>query len=112
MPGTIADAWGYAKSVDYPVMLKGATGNRLYERTGKTMVFVYSETELLEQYQLLQDPERPNIMIQEVIPGDEGPVFIFNGYFDRNSDWLVGYTGRKIRQFPVQVSCALLRECC
>lgn len=112
LPTTLAEAESYASSVSYPVVLKGAMGNRLYERTGKKMVFVNSAEELLEQYRELQDPERPNLMIQEVIPGGDDQVYIFNGYFDRNSECLVGYTGRKIRQFPIHVGCASLGECC
>lgn len=112
LPATLAEASDYARSADYPVMLKGAMGNRLYERTGKKMVVVGSESELLEQYELLQDPERPNLMIQELIPGDDDQVYIFNGYFDHNSDCLAAYTGRKIRQFPIHVGCASLGECC
>jgi predicted ATP-grasp superfamily ATP-dependent carboligase len=112
LPRTLEEAKAYAATASYPVMLKGAMGNRLYARTGKKMVFVHSAAELLEQYQLLQDPDQPNLMIQEVIPGGDDEVYIFNGYFDRNSDCLVGYTGRKIRQFPVHVGCASLGECC
>jgi predicted ATP-grasp superfamily ATP-dependent carboligase len=112
LPRTLEEAKAYAATASYPVMLKGAMGNRLYARTGKKMVFVHGAAELLEQYQLLQDPDQPNLMIQEVIPGGDDEVYIFNGYFDRNSDCLIGYTGRKIRQFPVHVGCASLGECC
>lgn len=112
LPTTLEETKVYAERASYPVMLKGAMGNRLYARTGKKMVFVHSKAELLEQYQLLQDPDQPNLMIQEVIPGGDDEVYIFNGYFDQNSDCLVGYTGRKIRQFPVHVGCASLGECC
>ena len=37
-------------------------------------------------------------MIQEFIPGDD---WMFDGYFDRNSQCIFGVTGRKIRRFPV-----------
>jgi len=112
LPRTYDEAEAYSRSVRYPVVLKGAMGNRLYQQTGKKMVFVDSEEELLRQYRELQDSERPNLMIQEVIPGGDDQVFIFNGYFDAGSDCLVGYTGRKIRQFPVHIGCASLGECC
>jgi predicted ATP-grasp superfamily ATP-dependent carboligase len=93
-------------------MLKGAMGNRLYERTGKKMVVVHDATELVAQFEALHDPETPNLMVQELIPGGDDQAYIFNGYFDANSDCLAGYTGRKIRQFPVHVGCASLGECC
>jgi D-aspartate ligase len=112
LPTTLEETRAYAEKVGYPVMLKGAMGNRLYARTGKKMVFAHDPGELLAQYELLQDPEQPNLMIQELIPGGDDEVYIFNGYFDKNSDCLVGYTGRKIRQYPVHVGCASLGECC
>lgn len=112
LPKTFEEAESYARNVEYPVVLKGAMGNRLYEQTGKKMVFVHSLDELLMQYEKLEDPERPNLMIQEVIPGDDDQVYIFNGYFNADSDCLIGYTGRKIRQYPVHVGCASLGECC
>lgn len=112
LPTTLGEAQNYAQSMNYPAMLKGAMGNRLYERTGKKMVVVESANELLEQYKLLQDPDVPNLMIQELIPGGDDQVYIFNGYFNAKSDCLAAFTGRKIRQYPVHVGCASLGECC
>ena len=112
LPTTLEETEAYAASVAFPVMLKGAMGNRLYARTGKKMVLAHDQKDLLTQYQLLQDPEQPNLMIQELIPGGDDEVYIFNGYFNAESDCVVGYTGRKIRQFPVHVGCASLGECC
>jgi predicted ATP-grasp superfamily ATP-dependent carboligase len=112
LPRSLDEARDCSKRVRYPVMLKGAMGNRLYERTRKKMVVVNDADELVAQYQLLQDPLAPNLMVQELIPGGDDEVYIFNGYFDAKSDCLAGYTGRKIRQFPVHVGCASLGECC
>jgi predicted ATP-grasp superfamily ATP-dependent carboligase len=53
----------------------------------------------------------PNLMLQEYIPGDDDQIYIFNGYFDRQSRCLAGFTGHKIRQFPVHVGCASLGVC-
>lgn len=112
LPASLHEAEECSESVSYPVMLKGAMGNRLYERTGKKMVIVENAAQLIEQYRLLQDPDAPNLMIQELIPGGDDQVYIFNGYFNRDSDCLCAYTGRKIRQFPIHVGCASLGECC
>ncbi len=106
------DAERCAKGVNYPVMLKGVMGNRLYERTGKKMVVVHNSAEFLEQFRELHDPDMPNLMAQELIPGDDDQVYIFNGYFDAQSNCLAAFTGRKIRQFPIHVGCASLGECC
>ena len=49
----------------FPVMLKGIDGARLAARTGTKMVIVRSEQELLAQYERLEDPACPNLMLQE-----------------------------------------------
>ena len=40
----------------------------------------------------------PNVIAQEYIPGSSETVWIFNGYFDRESRCLSAFTGQKIRQ--------------
>lgn len=110
-PQKIEDVLAYAESGRFPVMLKGIYGNRLQQRTRKKMAIVQTPRELIDAYRSMEDPESPNLMIQELIPGGDDQVYIFNGYFDRQSECLVGYTGYKVRQFPVHVGCASLGEC-
>ena len=75
------------------------------------MEIVDTPRALIDAYRRLEDPEAPNLMIQELIPGADDQVYIFNGYFNAQSDCLVGFTGYKVRQFPVHVGCASLGEC-
>jgi predicted ATP-grasp superfamily ATP-dependent carboligase len=110
LPRNPAEALRYAETAKYPVMLKGAMGNKLFERTGKKMVVVNDAKELMQWYGELEDPREPNLMIQELIPGGDDEVYIFNGYFDSSSRCLAAFTGRKIRQYPVHVGCASLGE--
>lgn len=91
-----------------PVVLKAIDGTRLFRRTGKKMVIVHTADELVRQYRELDEPGFPNLMLQEYIPGDDDQIYIFNGYFNRGSECLAGFTGHKIRQFPVHVGCASL----
>jgi predicted ATP-grasp superfamily ATP-dependent carboligase len=110
-PKNIDDVVAYAGDVTLPVMLKGIHGNRLQLRTGKKMVIVHSKKELIENYKLLEDPHLPNLMIQEYIPGGDDQIYIFNGYFNEQSDCLAAFTGHKIRQYPIHVGCASLGIC-
>jgi predicted ATP-grasp superfamily ATP-dependent carboligase len=109
-PQRLEDVLAYADGGSFPVMLKGIYGNRLHDRTRKKMEIVQSPQELIDAYQRMEDPDLPNLMIQELIPGWDDQVYIFNGYFNRRSECLVAFTGRKIRQFPVHVGCASLGE--
>jgi D-aspartate ligase len=110
-PKSLEDVKALLPKVTFPVMLKGIYGNRLQTRTRKKMVIVHSSGELIENYSAMEDPEAPNLMFQEYIPGDDDQIYIFNGYFDRSSRCLAGFTGHKIRQFPVHVGCASLGVC-
>jgi D-aspartate ligase len=110
-PRRIEDVMEYAEHGAFPVMLKGIYGNRLVVRTLKKMVLVHSPEELLREYREMEDPEAPNLMLQEYIPGGDDQVYIFNGYFNEQSDCLLGFTGYKVRQFPVHIGCASLGEC-
>lgn len=91
---------GMLDTIRFPLVLKAIDGARLQERTGKTMVIVRSVAELLEHYDSMEEPGNPNLMLQEYIPGGEDSVWMFNGYFDRDSHCLAGFTGKKIRQTP------------
>ena len=110
-PRCLDDVLEYAETGSLPVMLKGIYGNRLQMRTRKKMLIVHSREELIQAYKEMEDPESPNLMLQEYIPGDDDQVYIFNGYFNRESDCLFGLTGHKIRQFPIHVGCASLGVC-
>ena len=104
------DVLAYMEEAKFPVMLKGIYGNRLAARTGKKMVLVNDREQLLSEYEALEEPSDPNVMVQEYIPGWDDQIYIFNGYFDENSECLAGFTGRKIRQYPIHVGCASLGE--
>jgi len=110
-PKNVGDVRAYLEHAKFPVMLKAIFGNRLQQRTGKKMVLVHTAEELLSNYKWLEDPREPNLMLQEAIPGGDDQVYIFNGYFDKNSQCLTPFTGHKIRQFPIHVGCASLGAC-
>jgi predicted ATP-grasp superfamily ATP-dependent carboligase len=90
----------FARVVRYPVVLKGIDSWLLQQRTGVRMAIVESHDELLREYERLDTPGEPNLMLQEYIPGGPESVWMFNGYFDETSACLFGVTGRKLRQFP------------
>lgn len=110
-PRNLEDVLAYAQTGTFPIMLKGIHGSRLQARAHKPMVIVNSPDELLDAYRRMEDPLSPNLMIQELIPGADDQVYIFNGYFNDRSECLVGFTGFKVRQYPVHIGCASLGEC-
>ncbi len=111
IPTSIEDVRAYASGATFPVMLKGIDGARLRVRTGHKMVIVEEPAELERLYAEMEDPSDPNLMLQEYIPGGDDDIWMFNGYFDADSECLVGFTGRKIRQTPIHTGATSLGVC-
>jgi D-aspartate ligase len=109
-PLSLGDVEEYVKDAVFPVVLK-----ELFRggspRVGKRMFVTRTKAELLRFYSECEDPSNPNFMLQEYIPGGDDSIWMFNGYFDENSDCLFGMTGRKIRQSPVHTGVTSLGVC-
>ena len=110
-PQSSADLEQMAEEVEYPIMFKAIRGDRMERRAGIRMAPAHDPREVRALYRRCEDPDEPNVMLQELIPGDDDQVYIFNGYFDARSHCLSAFTGRKIRQFPVHKGSASLGEC-
>lgn len=110
-PDSLEDVRRFAETATFPVMLKASDGLRLQARTGRKMVIARSAEALVDWYQQLEDPAHPVLMLQEYIPGEDDTIWMFDGYFDRNSDCVFGVTGRKLRQFPVHTGATSLGIC-
>ncbi len=59
----------------------------------------------------METPTLHNVMLQEYIPGTPETVWMFNGYFDDQSECKVGFTGKKIRQSPPYTGATTLGVC-
>ena len=110
-PKTRAEVVEFANCARFPVMVKGIDGTRLCARTGKKMVVANSPSELLRSFDTLGDPEQPNLMLQEFIPYAEGSRWMFDGYFNKGSECIAGFTGQKLRQCPIDTGYTTLGVC-
>jgi predicted ATP-grasp superfamily ATP-dependent carboligase len=89
-------------------MVKAATDERVRANLGRTKFVVRDRHELLELYAKAEDHGASDLMLQELIPGED---WMFDGYFDQASRCLFGVTGKKIRRFPVQTGVTSLGVC-
>ena len=105
------DVLEFLETAAFPIMLKGIDGNRLAERSGHRMYIVGSKSELLKRYDSVEDPEHPNLMLQEYIPGNDDAVCGLEGYFNEFSDCAFAVTGRKLRQWPAYQGVTTLGIC-
>jgi predicted ATP-grasp superfamily ATP-dependent carboligase len=108
IPRSMEDVRQFLETAVFPVMVKATDADRLRRRTGGTKFLIHSPGEMLELYRKAEDGEGPNLLIQEFIPGED---WMFDGYFDENSDCLFGVTGKKIRRFPVDTGVTSLGIC-
>ena len=111
-PQCRADVETLLETAALPVMLKALDYN-LLQRTfsGDGKQIATSRDEVLLKYDQMQNPEQPNLVLQEYIPGGEDTIWMFNGYFNRDSECLFGMTGQKIRQSPVYTGSTCLGVC-
>lgn len=85
----------------FPVVVKSMNPVTLRRRPGaESVAIARSPRELLDLYDRSELPDEPNLMLQEYVPGGPESVWMFNGYFDADSECLVSFTGRKLRQHP------------
>jgi D-aspartate ligase len=98
------------KQVNLPIIIKGI---RMQAASGgKTKkLLVRTRQQLLSLYDLVGDATVWDMIAQEYIPGGEDNVWMFNGYFNRESECLLGFTGRKLRQCPAYTGVTSLGVC-
>jgi D-aspartate ligase len=75
------------------------------------VVIARDRDELFRAYWLMESPKGSNVMLQEYIPGTPESVWMFNGYFDEESECKFGFTGKKVRQSPPYTGVTTLGVC-
>ncbi len=104
-PRSRSDVLQYLQTARLPVLLKP-----MYSDVSR-MVLVHTESELLSCYDAMHNPAKPNLMLQEYIPGGDEMTWTFNGYFERSGECNVAFTGRKLRNYPAYFGQASLGVC-
>jgi predicted ATP-grasp superfamily ATP-dependent carboligase len=109
-PASEAELLQYAERGAFPTVLKCINAGDAPPGAPRVAI-VESRDQLLAAYRAMESPARPNLMIQEYVPGKPETIWMFNGYFDRHSHCLVGFTGKKIRQTPPYTGATTLGVC-
>jgi predicted ATP-grasp superfamily ATP-dependent carboligase len=105
-PQSRKDISDFIEKSAFPIVAKAIHGWQWRGRGGNTII-INTPRELFERY----EAAHPNLILQEYIPGGDGADWMFNGYFDKKSKCLFGYTGRKIRQWPLRGGITTLGLC-
>lgn len=103
----------FGKSAAFPLMVKPVDNREFQDFPGAGKAIVANAAELLDVFDRLSrdGAQRPELVLQEYIPGGAESVWMFNGYFDRQSTCLFGVTAKKLRQYPPYVGQTSLGIC-
>lgn len=109
-PQSQAEVLEHAQRGDFPTVLKCINAGDAPPSAPRVAI-VEDREQLLGAYREMESPDAPNLMIQEYVPGTPETIWMFNGYFDRQSQCKVGFTGKKIRQTPPYTGATTLGVC-
>ena len=100
-----------AEAMSYPCMLKPPYKNPEWLKHAEKVIKVDSPASLIETFNRMK-PYADLIILQQWVEGDDTALFSMNGYFNRDSEPLVTFIARKIRQWPIEtgVSCLSIEE--
>jgi D-aspartate ligase len=103
----------FGKTATFPLMVKPVDNREFQDFPGAGKAIVADPAELVTVFDRLSrnGAQRPELVLQEYIPGGAESVWMFNGYFDRDSTCLFGVTGKKLRQYPPYVGQTSLGVC-
>jgi len=79
VPRSLEDVDSYGRSVEYPCLLKPSQGHLFTARFGTKMFVAASYEQLIRQYRQAQDAGL-EVMLQEIIPGEDSRVVNYNAY--------------------------------
>jgi D-aspartate ligase len=97
LPTSIDQVREFIGRATFPVVVKAAEHSRRLNN-GKSSVIVQSPEELLALCGAADFCRLPNMILQEYIPGDD---WVFHGYRNPKTDCFVGFTGKKLRSYPI-----------
>jgi len=107
-PRCLDDVLNFLHTAPFPIILKQIISWPPMSCEG---LLVHNERELVDTYEALKASEKQNLLLQEYIPGGDDSQWLFTGYFDERSNCLAGFTGRRIRQWPIHAGVTTLGVC-
>lgn len=98
VPQSVEDVENYSKKVDFPCLVKPSQSHLFYAHFKRKMFPVNNADEMMSIYQQATEVGL-EVMLQEIIPGDDADVVNYNAYF-WNGKPLVEFTSEHIRNAP------------
>jgi D-aspartate ligase len=105
-----ADLVAAARELRFPLLVKSAYSKPGGRGADAGKIRADNPTRLARAYARLSNYD-PRLIVQEYIAGDCDRIALYNSYFDAASRPIAVFTGRKLRQYPIQYGTACLSEC-
>ena len=100
-PKHVEDAAAHSEELGFPVVAKRIDGwLPSADHRAPSVHIARDAGDLRRACSRMRAPDGGNVMLQEFLPGSPRSVWMFNGYFGRDSQALIAFTGRKLRQHP------------
>lgn len=97
-PKNLEEVKAYAEQVDFPCLVKPSQSHLFFDHFKRKMFTVENEEELVSVYNQCVEAGL-EVMLQEIIPGDDINVVNYNAYFWEGEP-LVEFTAQHIRNAP------------
>ena len=94
------DVEDFSHSVEFPCLVKPSQSHLFFARFGRKMVPVSDRDEMIRYY-LQAEEAGLEVVLQEIIPGDDEQVVNYNSYF-RDGLPIAEFTAQHIRKAPPQ----------
>jgi predicted ATP-grasp superfamily ATP-dependent carboligase len=98
VPSSLDEAAGFVRSIGFPSLLKPCVGHRFFELFRKKMIVLRDHKDLEQAYRLAETAG-VEMMVQELIPGDDNHGANYNSFF-RNGHAVCEFTADKVRLSP------------
>jgi predicted ATP-grasp superfamily ATP-dependent carboligase len=108
-PQSRQDVLEFVQGTQFPVIVKGEFGEFQQRKNHLARIAIVPTAKDLLKICDLNAETR--LILQEYIPGGDDSIWMFNGYFNSQSQCLFGATGKKLRQFPPHRGSTCLGVC-
>lgn len=109
-PENIEDTILTSRVMTYPCILKPIHSHVWQKRLRGQKVFkISSADELIETYKKVTEFNK-EVMVQEIIQGKDDRIYLCATYFNKDAEPLAIFTGRALRQYPIEFGTKSLAE--
>lgn len=96
-----------AREMPYPCIIKPALSHKFVKVFRQKCLFAGSSEELNVALNTARG-SRLEVMVQEIIPGFDDQMYVFDVYVDREGSPTHTFSGQKLRQFPINFGSSTL----